>query len=134
MHVCTVYVYMYVCMFGCKSFILQTSVIKLFPWQHDPFGTFYTYSLSLSSFSSWNHGLFTQEEYMRLNRRFYKSSLIVMTTMITFLLSLKLFRCENKQFLKIIMVYLYVHTNHRKCALKTRTLFMEKIMNKLSGT
>ena len=36
--------------------------------------------------------------------------------------------CKNKQFLKRIIVYIY--TNQRKYALRKKTLFMEKMMNK----
>ena len=134
-HVC-MHVYMYTCMFVifvciCKSFIQHTSVIKLFPWQHIRIHSgHFVHIVFISIF------LLIMEPWVIDPRKVHaiKSKILRVDENCGhfLLLSSKLLRFENKQFLKRIIVWIYKH--QRKCALKTRSLFIEKIMNKPSGT
>ena len=77
MHACmhvNVHVYMYACMFVifvciCKSFILQTPVTKLFPWQHIRIHSGHFVHIVFYLYFSSHHGTIgyniTQEKYMR---------------------------------------------------------------------
>ena len=117
-----------ICLYVCKSFILQNfshQIVSMATYMY-PLGTFCIYSF-ISIF------LLIMEPWVIYPRKEHAlKSKILRVALLWWYLWLVCFiylRCENKQFLKRTIVYIY--KNQRKCA---RTLFMDEKINKPSGT
>ena len=118
-----VHVCMYVCMFVIcvciyvNSIILQTSVIKLFPWQHIRIhsGHFVHMVLSLLLLLIMEPWVINPRKVHAIKSKILRVALVIMMYCDHFLLLCsKLLRCENKQFLKRI-ISLNIQTSEKMC-------------------